>query len=134
MKPGDHIYIYQRHRGIKYTHHGIYIGDNRVIHYCKGKIKRGKIYKESKWKGKKIHTKSHKKKYSSDRIIKRAKSRLGEKKYHLLFNNCEHFAYWCTTGKHKSKQVPPIIDWTTKYLKRRRIKLKPIRPRILKLW
>lgn len=42
---------------------------------------------------------------SADEVIKRAESRLGERAYKLLLNNCEHFATWCVTGKAKSKQV-----------------------------
>jgi hypothetical protein len=34
--------------------------------------------------------------------------RLGEQDYNLLFNNCEHFAHWCKTGRHRSTQVE---DW-----------------------
>ncbi len=108
MKVGDHIYIYIWHKGVKFTHHGIYIGDNRVIHYWGDKIRRSKLYKKTEWYGKKIHVKEHKFSYSSQRVIKRAKKRLDEKKYHLLFNNCEHFAYWCKTGKHRSKQVEQV--------------------------
>jgi hypothetical protein len=40
-----------------------------------------------------------------DVVIQRAKSRLGETKYDLFFNNCEHFATWCKTGLHDSEQV-----------------------------
>lgn len=29
--------------------------------------------------------------------------------YNLVTNNCEHFAKWCKTGKHKSKQVYKAI-------------------------
>jgi hypothetical protein len=31
--------------------------------------------------------------------------RIGEQRYNLLFNNCEHFAHWCKTGRHRSAQV-----------------------------
>ena len=43
--------------------------------------------------------------YSPEETISRAKSRLGEEKYTLPFNNCEHFAIWCKTGVHESHQV-----------------------------
>ena len=33
--------------------------------------------------------------YSAEETVERAKSRLGEEKYDLFFNNCEHFAIWC---------------------------------------
>jgi phage shock protein A len=42
-------------------------------------------------------------------VIHRAQSRLGERKYNLLFNNCEHFATWCKTGVSYSKQVRKFI-------------------------
>jgi hypothetical protein len=32
-------------------------------------------------------------------------ARLGEQRYNLVFNNCEHFAIWCKTGRHRSTQV-----------------------------
>ena len=35
---------------------------------------------------------------------------LGEQNYNLLFNNCEHFATWCKTGRHRSGQVDSVID------------------------
>lgn len=37
--------------------------------------------------------------------LRRAMGRLGEQNYNLLFNNCEHFAHWCKTGRHRSSQV-----------------------------
>ena len=40
--------------------------------------------------------------------LRRAMSRIGEQNYNLLFNNCEHFANWCKTGRHRSGQVE---DW-----------------------
>ena len=43
--------------------------------------------------------------YSPEEIVKRAESQLGEGKYNLVFNNCEHFAVWCKTGVHESSQV-----------------------------
>jgi hypothetical protein len=37
--------------------------------------------------------------------VKRALSRLNEKAYHLILNNCEHFANWVQKGLPTSKQV-----------------------------
>ena len=48
--------------------------------------------------------------YSPEETIERAKSRLGEEKYMLPFNNCEHFAIWCKTGVHESYQVEQWLD------------------------
>jgi hypothetical protein len=43
--------------------------------------------------------------YSNDEVVRRARSRLGENKYRVLSNNCEHFCNWCISGKHYSAQV-----------------------------
>ena len=104
MKNGSHVYINSTSlEGWSYTHHGIYYGDNKVIHYYNNKIRRTSLLKFSQ--GQKIYVKEYKKCAPASLVVKRAKSRKGEKLYNLIFNNCEHFAYWCKTGKHKSEQV-----------------------------
>ena len=47
--------------------------------------------------------------FSPKETVKRARSRLGEKAYNLLFNNCEHFAFWCKYGTSKSVQVEKAV-------------------------
>lgn len=47
--------------------------------------------------------------YSPEETVERAKSRLGETSYNLVFNNCEHFAIWCKTGISESHQVNRIL-------------------------
>ena len=39
-------------------------------------------------------------------VLDRAKSKLGERKYGPLHNNCEHFATWCKTGEENCSQIP----------------------------
>lgn len=48
--------------------------------------------------------------YSPEETVKRAESQLGKGKYNLVFNNCEHFAVWCKTGKHESSQVQKFLE------------------------
>lgn len=48
--------------------------------------------------------------YSPQETVERALSRVGEDKYNLLLNNCEHFAIWCKTGVSESYQVKRVID------------------------
>lgn len=47
--------------------------------------------------------------YSPEETVKRARSRLGEKNYNLLLNNCEHFVIWCKTGLSKSYQIEKLL-------------------------
>ena len=49
--------------------------------------------------------------YSSEETVQRAYSRLGEKKYSLISNNCEHFAIWCKTGRAQSSQVRQVAGY-----------------------
>ena len=48
--------------------------------------------------------------YSPEETVERAESQLGHEGYNLVFNNCEHFAVWCKTGKHESSQVKNFIE------------------------
>jgi hypothetical protein len=45
-----------------------------------------------------------------DSVVERAKSRIGERNYNLLNNNCEHFATWCTYGEAVSRQVQAFMQ------------------------
>lgn len=38
-------------------------------------------------------------------VTERARSKLGQRGYHLAFNNCESFAKWCMTDKNESEQI-----------------------------
>ncbi len=103
MAQGDHIYIDCG----AYTHHGIDCGDGTAIHYI-GENLRGVITRTSMAEftsGKQIFVKQYETFELSDIVILRAESRLNENNYNLFFNNCEHFATWCKTGKHESEQV-----------------------------
>ena len=52
-----------------------------------------------------------KEKYSPEKTLERAYSRIGESKYSILSNNCEHFAMWCKTGSAESTQVRLIAKY-----------------------
>ena len=41
-------------------------------------------------------------------VVRRARLRLGENRYHLLTNNCEHFCEWCIRGESRSLQVDEL--------------------------
>ena len=104
---GDHLVSKRRF----YTHHGIYIGDNKVVHYsglAQG-LQSGPIVisdLEEFLSGQTYEIRPYKDaKFSAAEIKARAISRLRENLYHPLFNNCEHFTEWCITKRNKSKQA-----------------------------
>jgi hypothetical protein len=38
-------------------------------------------------------------------VVARARSRLRERSYRILTNNCEHFCEWCVHGRNRSLQI-----------------------------
>ena len=48
-------------------------------------------------------------------IVALARSRIGEKGYHILYNNCEHFAFQCLFGKKSSSQVDEVRQMWKKF-------------------
>ena len=111
IKAGDHL-ITER---LSYTHHGIYLGNNKVIHYSglanglrAGPVEITDLSTFSQ--GKSTYVMQHNSRtFSHRQTIKRARSRLSEDKYNLLLNNCEHFINWCIYGKASSPQVTKVI-------------------------
>jgi hypothetical protein len=101
---GDHIKV---SRGI-YDHHGIFAGNQNVIHYYKtndvSKIALTSFENFSENSGTEIVI-HNTPKYSPDEVILRARSRIDEGQYHFLFHNCEHFCNWCIDGISRSDQV-----------------------------
>ncbi|MFT7633012.1 MAG: hypothetical protein ACI87E_004067 [Mariniblastus sp.] len=93
-----------------YCHHGIACGDGSVIHFGRGIFDLEnaiveKVTLAEFCQGKPIEVYQSDATFEAHKILARAKSRLGETGYDLAENNCEHFACWCRTGEHESRQV-----------------------------
>jgi hypothetical protein len=93
-----------------YRHHGIYAGGGRVIHYAgwirgrQGLIE--EIPLDEFTEGREFEVNLSPPDLSSGRdVVRRARSRLGERCYDLLENNCEHFCTWCQLGEPRSVQI-----------------------------
>ena len=107
MATADHLQVPRRH-GL-FNHHGIDLGDGTVAHYLEGReILRSPVSDFSL--GEVVSVMDHADASPAGVTLRRAMSRLGEQNYNLLFNNCEHFATWCKTGRHRSEQVDSVID------------------------
>ncbi|MGB3790351.1 MAG: lecithin retinol acyltransferase family protein [Phormidesmis sp.] len=106
MARGDQVYAMRELMGIPYEHHGIDRGDGSVIHYSKqgeAVIKRTTL--ETFARGSVVRVKPQPTSFISSIVLERAESRLGEREYDLFFNNCEHFANWCKTGRNECEQL-----------------------------
>ena len=115
MAAADHLQVPRQH-GL-FLHHGIDLGDGTVAHYLEGReILRSALNDFSQ--GQPVSVVPHTQCSPQGVTLRRAMSRIGEQNYNLLFNNCEHFATWCKTGRHHSAQVNSVIDkarsWSTR--------------------
>ncbi|MEM6253488.1 MAG: lecithin retinol acyltransferase family protein [Cyanobacteria bacterium P01_D01_bin.156] len=106
MARGEQVYVIRDMVGVPYQHHGIDCGDGTVIHYRKvGTATISRTNRESFARGHLVYQVSQSVRFIPDVVIRRAESRLGEQRYNLFFNNCEHFANWCTIGVSVSPQL-----------------------------
>jgi hypothetical protein len=98
-----------------YLHHGIYVGDGKVVHYAglAGGLQRGPVEEVPLarfTRGRPVWVKSHApSSFECREVIQRARSRVGEDCYRLLTNNCEHFCEWCLRGEPRSYQVEALL-------------------------
>jgi hypothetical protein len=46
--------------------------------------------------------------FAGQAAVERARGRLGENRYSLWSNNCEHFVEWCLSGAPRSAQVDAL--------------------------
>ena len=107
LAAADHLEVPRQH-GL-FNHHGIDLGDGTVAHYLEGReILRSPLEEFSQ--GQPLKVISHVEASPVGVTLRRAMGRLGEQDYNLLFNNCEHFATWCKTGRHRSEQVDSFLD------------------------
>jgi hypothetical protein len=90
---GSHIVTPRR----GYLHHGIYVGEGKVVHYaglCRG-IHAGPVEEVTLSRfarGRPVRIVSDSvPNFDPQETVRRARSRLGEDRYRLLTNNCEHF-------------------------------------------
>jgi hypothetical protein len=79
-----------------YTHHGFYASNGRAIHYASLAygLHRGTVEEDSLERfahGRAIWIRYDERRFDRCAVVERAWSRLGERSYRLLTNNCEHF-------------------------------------------
>ncbi|WP_421617424.1 lecithin retinol acyltransferase family protein [Brevibacillus sp. TJ4] len=102
LQRGDHIYV-QR---FGYEHHALYIGNNQIIHYSNGSIRRDELEAmDNALNQSDVRVKNSPCLYDLDLVVSRAESRIGESDYNLALNNCEHFVTWCRSGGKYSDSI-----------------------------
>ena len=98
-----------------FAHHGIYVGRGNVVHYksvvrylCRGPVEEISLANFAQERS--IWIRAHSpSRFEGTEVTRRARSRLGEDRYRLLSNNCEHFCEWCLRNEHRSYQVERLL-------------------------
>jgi len=123
LRQGDHVAV---RRSAGYTHHGIYVSEERVIHFSD---ERGLARKSSArvvatsldffLAGGDPVLRVHRRRSNPNKIVERAEAILAGSRrwrpYGLVHNNCEHFASYCATGKRRSEQVRRVAAATATF-------------------
>jgi hypothetical protein len=99
----------------RYLHHGIYVGGEKVVHYSGSTrgLLCGPVEEISFDRftcGHSVLVKSRARcDFDPNEVVRRARSRLGEDRYRVFSNNCEHLCEWCLHGEHRSYQVEALL-------------------------
>lgn len=119
MAKGDHFFVWRRHLGVPFQHHAIDVGDGTAVHFTDGDggvagpvggtadfvVMHTSMSMVTAMGRCKVHVVQHASPLDADEIVERAISQVGRKGYHLMFDNCEHFASWSAVGKEESSQI-----------------------------
>ena len=121
LSVGDHLVTPR----LGYTHHGIYAGNKQVIHYSglskglsSGPVQEISLEEFESGRGYKIKPNSHRA-FDGKESVERARGRMHERKYHLAFNNCEHFVNWCIHNRGSSSQVSGVTKVAAQHMAKR---------------
>ena len=119
MARGDHVFVWRHHHGVPFQHHAIDLGNGDAVHFTDGdgsvarpgsdsdrfEIQVTSMDVVTRSGRDAIHVVSHRERLDPTLVVQRAMSQVGRKGYHLLFDNCEHFACWCVLDRDESRQV-----------------------------
>jgi len=122
LREGDHV-KWKRLPG--YDHHALveradrksgtvhiieYGKDDEGFGFDRGVVKRSKVHGVT---GMYKYNYGQNECYDSRRVLQRAQSRLRERRYNPLTNNCEHLATWSKSGQKRSSQIQPFVARTS---------------------
>lgn len=98
-----------------YAHHGIHVADNRLVHYegSSRSLLRRPVEEVSLAQfaaGRKVANKRDGRAIFSPAEIG-SRSRLGENRYRITTNSCEHFCQGCRSGHRRGEQIERIAGW-----------------------
>lgn len=96
-----------------YEHHGIYVGGGCVIHYAgltnrrwRGPVE--EVFLVDFANGHPVRIRHDERLFTCAEVVARARSRMGERRYRIFTNNCEHFCAWVLREDCRSAQVEQL--------------------------
>jgi len=99
-----------------FTHHGIYVGRGNVVTYRSAVVRwlRRPVEEVSLARfalGRAIRIRVHASpRFDGTEVARRACSRVGENRYRLFTNNCEHLCEWCMQDERRSYQIEQLLN------------------------
>src|SRR5262245_52761225 len=97
-----------------YIHHGLYVGEGRIIHYpglvCRLRrraVEEVSLAEFARGRSVAVRVRAQPR-FAAVEAVLRARSRLGENRYDIIRNNCEHFCEWCLSGVSRSRQLESL--------------------------
>ena len=122
FQAGDHIKVYYRanfENPLPFYHHGIFIGYNennepQIINQSRKGVCIDDLEHFTSGNNRLWIVEHDYKKFSREQVVQRALDIYNDKenidkKYDLIFNNCEHFANFIIEGKKESVQVKNTV-------------------------
>ncbi|XP_060589674.1 phospholipase A and acyltransferase 2-like [Ruditapes philippinarum] len=109
-----------------YSHWAVFVGNEQVIHLTgdgvsSENISSGPLFsicgifyinaivrEDNIWEvadGRKFFRDNRVSPFTAEEIVRRARARLGDIRFHVLWSNCEHFASYCRYDTHQSDQA-----------------------------
>jgi hypothetical protein len=118
IQPGDEIGV-GRWLGA-YAHHGVYVGDGRVVQFGAGIKDKPRASVHLAWledfvKGGEVRVVAHEE-IDRQASLERALWLLENPppvEYHLFGHNCEHVSRWCATGRVESGQARDALVYNS---------------------
>ncbi|MCH9717050.1 MAG: lecithin retinol acyltransferase family protein [Gammaproteobacteria bacterium] len=107
LEPGDHIVQPGAFEMGDLEHHALYLGNGKVVHYD-GDVTVGELSDLIDRSTDRLWVRHHPKRLTQQKSTERCLARLGESKYDVFFNNCEHLINWCVLGQAISYQTGTV--------------------------
>ncbi len=102
---------------LTYLHHGIDVGDGSVVHarpddfrnpFGGGRVVRTSLAEFAEGRTVRVRYEPPAA-FPPEEVADRALAHVDRAGYHLVVDNCEHFATWCATGRRESRQVDIVL-------------------------